>query len=72
MSEFLDPTVAPRSTKEPTEYFTPADLATHFGVSIRTVRRWLSDGALPYFKVSGVLRISRTARDEFGQRHTRR
>lgn len=42
---------------------TVAEAAHDLGVSQRSVRRWLSDGTLPYVKVVGRVRIQRADLD---------
>ena len=47
---------------------TVAEAAHDLGVSQRSVRRWLSDGTLPYVKVVGRVRIQRGDLDALKQR----
>jgi excisionase family DNA binding protein len=37
---------------------TVADVARHYGVSERTVRRWLANTDIPYRRVGGAIRFS--------------
>lgn len=39
------------------DYYTPDDVALYYGVSRRTVRRWIDYGELPAGLVGGLLRI---------------
>jgi excisionase family DNA binding protein len=36
---------------------TVEDIALHFGVSERTVRRWLTETDIPHFRVGGIIRF---------------
>lgn len=47
---------------------TVAEAAHDLGVSQRSVRRWLSDGTLPYVKVVGRVRIQRVDLDALKRR----
>ena len=47
---------------------TVAEAAHDLGVSQRSVRRWLSDGTLPYVKVVGRVRIQRDDLDALKKR----
>lgn len=47
---------------------TVEEAAKHLNVSQRSVRRWLSDGTLPYVKVVGRVRIRRDDLDALRMR----
>lgn len=51
-------------------FYTIADVADHFGVSVRTVRRWLARD-LPAHKLGNVLRIAEADILAFAARHRR-
>jgi len=40
---------------------TPRQVAEEFGVTIRTVQRWVADGRLPAMRVGGRVRVSRSS-----------
>ena len=44
---------------------TVADLAKHYGVSERTVRRWLADTDIPHRRVGGTIRFVLAEVDEW-------
>lgn len=67
--------MAPVDTPRHTRYggamdneMTVAEAAHYLGVSQRSVRRWLSDGTLPYVKVVGRVRIQRDDLDALKKR----
>ncbi len=39
------------------EYIGLAEAAAHWGVSVRTVRRAISDGSLPAYRVRNLVRV---------------
>lgn len=43
------------------------DVAAHFGVSTRTVRRWLSATDIPHRRVGGTLRFNIEEVDEWAR-----
>lgn len=47
---------------------TVEDVAEHFGVSTRTVRRWLKDLGVPHRRVMGVIRFNIAEVDEWATR----
>ena len=46
------------------------DVAKHFGVSHRTVRRWLKATDIPYYRIGGVLRFDLEVVDEWALTRT--
>ena len=46
---------------------TVGDVADHFGISTRTVRRWLKSTDIPHRKVSGTLRFNLAEVDEWAR-----
>ena len=42
------------------EYFSPKQVSTHFGVSLRTVRRWIASGKLPAYRLGRLVRIKKS------------
>ena len=50
----------------PDEPMTPRQVADEFGVTVRTVQRWISDGRLPAQRVGGRRRISRASLSAVG------
>lgn len=47
---------------------TVEDVANHFGVSVRTVRRWVADTAIPHRRVGGTLRFRMDEVDSWAAR----
>ena len=46
---------------------TVGDVAKHFGISTRTVRRWLKSTDIPHRKVGGTLRFNLQEVDEWAR-----
>jgi excisionase family DNA binding protein len=44
--------------KQMTNYLSVRQLATHFGLSIPTIRRWMADGLLPSTRIGSRIRFS--------------
>ena len=46
------------SEHEVAAYLSAAQVAHHLGISLRTVRRWISSGALPSTRIGGTRRVA--------------
>jgi len=46
------------SGHEAAEYLSAAEVARQLGISLRTVRRWISSGALPSTRIGGTRRVA--------------
>lgn len=46
------------------------DVAAHFGVTPRTVQRWVSNGDIPHHKIGGALRFDLREVMEASRRRT--
>lgn len=56
------PTTQESTTMDLREFVKPSDLATEYGVSTWTVHRWIREGYVPAYRLSGTggLRIRRS------------
>ncbi len=48
---------------------TVEDVALHFGVSVRTVRRWLKSTAIPHRRFGATIRFNLDEVDEWASAH---
>jgi len=46
------------SEHEAVAYLSAAEVARQLGISLRTVRRWISSGALPSTRIGGTRRVA--------------
>ncbi|WLP90588.1 helix-turn-helix domain-containing protein [Gordonia sp. NB41Y] len=54
------------STRTPSKYVSPGQLAAELGLSDRTVRRWIAEGKIAAVRLSArVIRIDRAEVDRF-------
>ena len=51
------------------EWWTKQDVAKEFGVSTRTVQKWIVDGGLPVYRNGKILRIKKTDAENFLVKH---
>jgi excisionase family DNA binding protein len=54
---------------DPDGYLTPKEVAVTLATSRTQVHRWIKSGDLPAFKNGHLVRISRTAFDQFLAKH---
>lgn len=47
------------------EFFTPEEVADRFKVTRRTIYRWIKEGRLQSVKVGDLVRITKSALEEF-------
>ena len=57
-----------RNERPERRMLTVREVAAELGVSEKSVRRWVRDGALPVWRRGSILRISRESLDEFLER----